>query len=96
MKASAWIDRVKTAKGWESDYRAAKELGFSPNTISSYRRGKSITFDENSAVKVADILGIDPIVVLADQAMEHAKSEPAKKAWATALEKLGASQLYIM
>jgi hypothetical protein len=95
MKAAVWIDRVKSAKGWESDYRVAKELGTSRAVVSSYR-AKTPTMDEEMAFKVALALDVDPVVILADQAMERAKSEPAKKAWKEVLDKLGASQLYIM
>lgn len=95
MKAAVWIDRVKSSKGWESDYRTAKELGCKPHTISMYRSNETL-MDETIALKVALALGVEPIVILADQAMERAKSEPAKKAWKEVLEKLGASQLYIM
>ena len=95
MKAAVWIDRVKTAKGIESDYAAAKTLGISRAVVSSYR-GAIPTMDEDTAVKVALALDVNPVVILADQAMERSKSEPAKKAWKEVLEKLGASQLYIM
>ena len=60
MNAAHWIDKVKTAKGWGSDYRVAKELGLSPNTISTYRGGRSQTMDEVTSIKVAEALGIDP------------------------------------
>lgn len=96
MKAAEWLDRAKSVKHWESDYRAAKELGLTRGGISQIRTGTTPTLSEETAVKVALALDVDPFVILADQAMERAKSEPAKKAWATALEKLGASQLYIM
>ena len=96
MRAEAWIDRVKTAKGIETDYAAAKTLGVSRAVVSSYR-GKIETMDEEIAIKIATALSINPIVILTDQAMEKAKSETAKKAWATALEKLKSdSALYIM
>jgi transcriptional regulator with XRE-family HTH domain len=87
MKASNWIDQVKTKHAWASDYRAAKELGLSAKTISAYR-SRTPTLDEESAIKVAAALGIDPAAVLADQAMERARSEPARRAWAQVLEKL--------
>ncbi len=96
MKASLWIDRAKSVKGWESDYRAAKELGMTRGGMSQIRTGDSATLGEDTALKVALALNVDPVVVLADQAMERAKSEPAKKAWKEVLEKLGGSQLYIM
>ena len=72
MKAAEWIDRIKTTKGWESDYRVAKELGLSKQTISKYR-GPTPTFDEEMALRVAEALGIDPAAVLIDQLAERSK-----------------------
>lgn len=72
MKAAVWIDRVKSAKGWESDYRVAKELGLSRAVISKYR-GPTPTFDEEVAIKVADALGVDPAAVIIDQLAERSK-----------------------
>lgn len=89
MKASEWIDRAKLARGWETDYRAGKELGFSKNTISNFRTGRAATMDEDSALKVAQALQLDPALVLADQAMERARTEPARSAWAAVLQRLG-------
>jgi len=95
MKAAAWIDRIKVTKNISSDYAAAKYLGLSQSSIVTMRRRHS-TLDDDSALKVALALDIEPVIVLADQAMERAKSEEAKKAWTGVLDKLGASQLYIM
>lgn len=72
MKAAEWIDRVKSRRGWESDYRVAKELGLSKQTIGSYR-GKVATMDEETAVKVALALGIDPAGIVIDQVAERSK-----------------------
>lgn len=89
MKAAEWIDRVKTAKKWESDYRAAKELVLSRNAISNYRVGARNTMDETTSIKVAHALGIDPAIILADQAMEMTKNDEARSAWSAILERLG-------
>lgn len=73
MKAAEWIDRVKSARKWESDYRVAKELGFKANTISMYRtRGGPM--DEEIAIKVAQALGMDPAGIVIGQAAERSKS----------------------
>lgn len=89
MKAAEWIDRVKTAKKWESDYRAAKELVLSRNAISNYRVGARNTMDESTSIKVAHALNIEPAIVLADQAMEMTKNEEARTAWSAILDRLG-------
>jgi ABC-type lipoprotein export system ATPase subunit len=87
MKASEWIDRIKAAAGWDSDYRVSKELQLSRQAVSDYR-GKTVSMDEETAIKVARVLSIDPALVLADQAMERAKNEEARNAWAAVLEYL--------
>lgn len=87
MRAAEWIDRVKAVKGWESDYRVAKETGIRPNSVSTYRT-KGSTMDDEAAFKVAAILGISPEIALADQARERAKSDQSKRAWSSILERL--------
>lgn len=79
MKAYQWIDLVKVYRQWESDYRAAKELGLSRNTISMYR-SRTPTMDEETAVLIADALEINPATVLLDQVAERSKSEVVKEA----------------
>ncbi|MCZ2495742.1 helix-turn-helix domain-containing protein [Xylophilus sp. Kf1] len=88
MKAADWIDRLKTVKGWDSDYRVAKELGISRTTISNYR-GRQSTLDEDMAVLIAELLGIELMEILLDQAGERAKSAKARKAFADAAMRLG-------
>lgn len=81
MKASEWIDRVRTAKGW-SDYRVAKELHFSPNTISTYRKSGA-PMDEAIAIKVANALGERPEAVILDQYAERTKDPAIRSTLAT-------------
>ncbi|MBB1073625.1 helix-turn-helix domain-containing protein [Rhodoferax sp. 4810] len=96
MKAAQWIDRVKALRGWDSDYRVAKELGLGRQTISTYRSKTSNTMDEDTAVKVAAALGTNPAIILADQAMERAKNEDAKSAWGSILERLGGAAAMVL
>ncbi|AOS79234.1 hypothetical protein Q5W_09785 [Hydrogenophaga sp. PBC] len=88
MKAADWIDRLKEAKGWTSDYRVAKELGLSRSAVSTYRNRPS-TMDEDTAMRVAEILGTPPEAVLLDQAMERTKNDEARTALAGLLRRLG-------
>lgn len=92
MKAAEWIDRVKSSRGWESDYRAAKELRVHRNTLSNYRT-KTPTLDEEMALKVAEALGLDPAAVIIDQVAERSKDQGLR----TALQQVAAKAgLYIM
>lgn len=95
MKAAEWIDRVKSARGWDSDYRVAKELGLTRQVVSRYRNNPS-TMDDEAAVKVADALGAAPEVVLLDQAIERTKSTEAKTALAGLLKRLGGAAASIL
>lgn len=88
MKASNWIDRVRTEKNLPSDYAAAAVLGLTRSAVSKYRSRES-TLDENTAIKVAHALSLNPALVLADQAMERAKDAEARGAWMSILERLG-------
>lgn len=81
MKAAQWIDLVKSYRQWDSDYRTAKELGLSRNTISMYR-SRTPTMDEETSVVVADALEIDPATVVLDQVAERSKSETVREALA--------------
>lgn len=87
MKAAEWIDRVRASRGWESDYRVAKELGFRASTISQYRTNGG-TLDDAIAVKVASVLGEPLEIVLLDQAAERARTEEARSALSGLLARL--------
>lgn len=89
MKAADWIDRVKLARGWESDYRVAKEIGLTKQVVSAYRNRPEMTMDEDTAIKVALALDEKPEVILIDQALERARSDTAKTALQRVLTRLG-------
>lgn len=87
MKASGWIDKIKAARGWESDYRVAKELGVGPATVSNYRV-KGGTLDETMSIKVAGVLGERPEAVLLDQYAERTKNPEVRSALTRAAQNL--------
>lgn len=87
MKAAQWIDRVKAKRGWESDYRVAKELGLSRQTVSGYRT-RIPTLDEDSAIKVANALGERPEAVLLDQYAERTRNPEVRSALSEAARRL--------
>lgn len=63
-----------------SDYRVAKELGVTQQTVSRWRVGKS-GMDDETAVKVAEILGMVSGHVLACVHLERSKSSKVRAAW---------------
>lgn len=64
MKTCDFIDELKAYYGLTSDYQAAKKLGISTTTISGYRAGRSFLSDD-IALKVAELLEVDPLIVIA-------------------------------
>jgi transcriptional regulator with XRE-family HTH domain len=87
MKAAEWIDRLKQERGWESDYRVAKELGIHRATVSSYRT-KTPTLDDETAAKVADALSIDPHIIVIDQVAERTSVDAVRVGLADLLARL--------
>ncbi|NML31815.1 helix-turn-helix domain-containing protein [Paraburkholderia antibiotica] len=81
-----WLDAVKEALELPSDYAAASVLGVTRSAVSAYRNGKS-TFDDETCIKVADILGVPRAAVLASMLAQRAKSEETRKVWIEVLEK---------
>lgn len=88
MKASEWIDEIKNARGWDSDYRVAKELGVSRATVSAYR-SRTPTLDEETSLKVAELLGREPALLLIDQVVERTKNEGVKNSMVNFLRNHG-------
>ncbi|WP_186113239.1 helix-turn-helix transcriptional regulator [Burkholderia gladioli] len=80
-----WLDAAKARLDLQSDYAAAKALGVTRSTISGYRTGRSV-FDEKTCIRVAEILGIDPLEVIASARVESAKDAETRGVWMHALE----------
>jgi predicted transcriptional regulator len=79
MKTVDYLDELNEKKGW-TDYRIAKELGISRSTVSNYRV-KDQHFRDDIAIHVAEILGIDPLKVVADAHAQRAKDDETKGFW---------------
>lgn len=83
-----FIDAVKSKHGIASDYALAKFLEVKQQTVSGYRQGKVFLGDE-TAIKVAKVLEVEPASVLAAVHAERAKTEEEKAVWKLIYEKLG-------
>ncbi|CAD9228386.1 Helix-turn-helix protein [Burkholderia cenocepacia] len=84
-----WLDALKAHLDLPSDYAAAKLLGVTRSAVSHYRTGRT-TFDDSTAIRVAELLGVDPAEVFASMQYERAKSDEARAVWASLLEKFSA------
>ena len=83
-----FLDALKAKTGAASDYALAPKLGCTRAAISNYRNGRSY-FDDETCLRAASILEIEPFIVLAAVHAERAKTEPEKAAWKSMFERLG-------
>lgn len=75
-----YLDEVKARYGLRSDYALAIKLGIGSSGINNYRKRYS-HFNDLMAVKVAELLGIDPAEILAAVNAERTKCPAAKVVW---------------
>ncbi len=80
MKSTEYLDRVKAVRGITSDYGLAKALDISKQAVSRYYKTGG-GFDDDIALKVAEILGIHPGIVMIDMHKERAQTESTRALW---------------
>ncbi|WP_284454387.1 DUF3693 domain-containing protein [Cupriavidus campinensis] len=77
-----FLEAVRAKLGGASDYAIAKELDISRSAVSKYRNGLG-GFDDETAVKVARVLDIDPSAVLTAAHAERTKNPELRRIWAS-------------
>lgn len=81
MKTTAdFLDALRVKLDLPSDGRLAAFLGIHRQYLSRYRRNV-ITFDDEMAMKVADLLDTDPAYVVACMHAQRAKTVKEQKLW---------------
>lgn len=83
-----FLNAVKASQGLTSDYQLAKFLGVTASSISLSMSGRTYLGDE-MALKVAEVLKIDPAQIVASVHYERAKKAEEKAVWKGILERLG-------
>lgn len=83
-----YLDAVAVRLGGASDYRVAMTLGISPQAICNWRKGRD-SIGDDAAIKVAEILGIDPAEILLSSYAAKSKNAMARVALENAIRKLG-------
>lgn len=74
------LDQVKARHGLKSDYALAAKLGMTRSLISAYRTNKRMLGDE-AAMRVAELLAIDPAYVFASMEAQRTQNEAARAVW---------------
>ena len=95
MNTRSYMAAAKKALGGCSDYRLAKEIGITRGAVSFLVNGH-IVMSVTTAAKLAEILELDPMKVIADAELERGTNDElwkriAKKVAAVAVVTIGAS-----
>jgi hypothetical protein len=87
MKTVEYLNEAKRCLGIESDYALAKALQITRSSISLLMNGKTTLADE-TAIKVAKIIGKPPGLVVAASHAEREKNPEVKAVWDSLMEKI--------
>lgn len=82
MKTVEFFDAIRARYNLPSDYATAEKIGFTRQMISRYRGKDGEAFGDETALKVAELLNLDPAYVLACVHAERAKNLNVKTVWA--------------
>ena len=75
-----YLDDAKQRLGIDTDYKLAKILNAHRGLFSEYRHKKRV-IDNYTAVKIAEILEIDPLKIIAIAESEKEKNEERREFW---------------
>ncbi|WP_283149413.1 hypothetical protein [Silvimonas soli] len=74
------LDEAKKARGLDTDYKLAKTLSVTPNYVVGFR-DKTRAIDNLTACRLADIIGCDPMQVIAIVELDRAKNDEKAGFW---------------
>lgn len=75
-----YLDEIKIKHDLKSDFALSKMLKVVPSAMANYRKGY-IRFGDDTAIRVAEALEIDPAEVMATMNAERTKSPNARETW---------------
>lgn len=90
-----FIDAIKARYSLPSDYAASVKLGMTRAAVSSYRHRRSF-LDDSAAIRVAELLEMEPGYVMACAHAERAKSDAERTAWQSIMQKLGGAAALVL
>lgn len=79
-KTQALLEETREKLGGVTDYRLAKELSLSRPRISDYRHGRR-NADAYACTRIAEVLGKDPLEIIAAVEAETAKTKERRDYW---------------
>ncbi|MFY7915873.1 MAG: DUF3693 domain-containing protein [Rubrivivax sp.] len=81
------LSAAKTGAGIPSNYRLARVLGVSDNTVGNWQHGRAFPDDEMAA-RLAAMGHLDPGAVVASMHAQRASSEPQRALWSAMAKRL--------
>lgn len=95
MNTIEYLQAVKSRLGITSDYALAAKLGITRSAISKLQQG-GVSFSDDVALSVAEILGVHPFTVIAQANAERAKTPEQRARWSGVMEKFSVSFLNLL
>lgn len=89
MTSLEYLEAVMERLGITSDYALAARLGVTRSAVSKFRKGA--VFGDDVALTVAEILQLNPLVVIAAANAERAKTPESRARWEGLMEKFSVS-----
>jgi len=90
-----FLDAIKARHNLPSDYALSAKLGITRQCMSRYRQ-KSDYLGDSTAIRVAELLEIDPAIVVAAAHQERSKKPEEKAVWESILQKLGGAAALVL
>lgn len=80
MNTIEYLQAVKTRLDITSDYALAARLGITRSAVSKLQQG-GVSFSDDVALTIAEILKLNPLVVIASANAERAKTPEMRARW---------------
>lgn len=90
-----YMDLLRKQYGGCSDYRISQLLGVTKACVSRWSNGKAGIGDE-SAAKLADLCGLDPIEVITELYIERAKNRATRQYFEEVLKRTGTNLVLVL
>ena len=90
-----FVERLRARNDGCSNYRIAKLLGCSQSVVIRYTKHNG-TMDDNYALRMSELLEIDPAYVLACMAAERSSNVETTRIWERIAEKFIAASLAVV
>jgi hypothetical protein len=93
VNTKEYLALVRAKLACTTDYKLSLVLNLPQPVVARYSKGG--TFDNVMSVRVAEILGVPPLQVIADMEHERAKTEREKSRWKQYLQQFASADVTV-